>query len=200
MTSFLHKTALTNMVRKEMRAQRQSEPSSKSGSSGYASISFLIIGVLIGFSIKKDTIEGELTARNCFNRAENSHITRTLMGLEEVLSIQSLSETQYSCNAQKAFEELTSLHKRARDLESRRNRGEANRSRQGTISRKAAAAEAAENAFRKCTAAMMPELLKLWDDKFRNGELHSQSWNEASEAKIDGITFALLEETADALD
>ena len=188
-----------------MRAQRQSELSSKSGSTGYVSVSFLIIGIVIGFSIKKNIAEGELTARNCFNcelcgTEENSHITRRLVGLEEVLSIQSLSKNQYSCNAQKAFEELTSLHKRARDLESRRNRGEANRSRQGTISRKAAEAGAAENAFRKCTASMMPELLKLWDDKLRKGELNFQSWSEESEAKSDGITFELLEETADALD
>ena len=183
-----------------MRAQRQSELSSKSGSSGYASVFALIIGVVVGFSIKKYIAEEELTTRNCFDRKENSHLTRRLMGLEEVLSIQSLSENQYSCNAQRAFEELTSLHKRARDLGSRRNRGEANRSRQATISRKAAAAEAAENAFRKCTASMMPELLKLWDDKFRKGKLNFRSWSEESEAKIDGITFALLEETADTLD
>ena len=183
-----------------MSAQRQSEFSSKSSSSGYASIFFLIIGVLIGFSVKKHSLEEELNSRNCFNSEENSHITRALMGQEEVLRIQSLSETPYSCNAQKVFEELTSLHKQARDLESRRNRGEANLSRQGTISRKAAAARAAENAFRKCTGAMMPELLQLWDDKSRKGEMNYQSWNDKKEAKIDGITFALLEETADTLD
>ena len=112
----------------------------------------------------------------------------------------SLSEHQNSCNALKAFEELTHLHKKAKALEEHHRRGEANSVRRATIARKANAAMAAEKAFRACAGTMMPELLRLWDRKLKSGELNFREWDDAKEKSISGITFATLEETADVLD
>ncbi|CAL6335073.1 unnamed protein product [Bathycoccus prasinos] len=87
------------------------------------------------------------------------------------IALQALAEHQFSCNAVKAFEELTLLHRRRKELEDRNRKGEANLARKATVARKFTAASAAEGAFRKCTNTMMPELLSLWDAKLERGEL-----------------------------
>lgn len=110
------------------------------------------------------------------------------------------SELQYSCNAQGALEKLTNLHDHSVRLSGRKQRGEANRVRQATISRKAVAAGSAEQAFRECVGIMMPETLKFWDESKSKGQLDSLSWSDASEKKISGITMEVLENTADSLE
>lgn len=128
-------------------------------------------------------------------------ISRSLMSsVDKGSELLSLSEHQNSCNTLKTFEELTHLHKKAKDLKEHNRRGEANSVRRATIARKANAAFAAENAFRTCVGTMMPELLSLWDSKLKNGELNFREWSDATEKHITGITLATLEETADVLD
>ena len=172
----------------------------KCGRSACTSFFTLIMGVVLGYGIRQQYISEGSIARDCLHGQRIFAGERRLKGLDNNMKLLSLSEYQYSCNAQKAFEELNSLHIKTQELEKRKRRGEANRSRQAIITRKAAAASAAENAFRKCTESMMPELLKLWEDKLKRGEVNSGVWNDEVEDKIDGITFALLEETADTLD
>lgn len=111
--------------------------------------------------------------------------------------LQELSAPGFSCNSAQAYEELTNLHKRAHSLTEHKKNGEANRARIATIERKAVAAQAAENAFRKCVNSMMPEVLQLWDDQFKHGQINFKAWDDSSEKAIDGITLQVLEETAD---
>jgi len=111
-----------------------------------------------------------------------------------------LSKNQFACNSFEAFEELTRLHMRAENLHEHEKRGEANRDRLATVRRKASAASSAESAFRKCVSSMMPELLNLWDEKFKLGQIDFKAWNDAKEKAVDGISLQTLEETAKSMD
>jgi len=104
----------------------------------------------------------------------------------------------FACNTQRAFETLTRLHMKRIKLDEHRVRGDANLAREGTISRKATAADAAENAFRDCMNVMMPELLNDWDEKSRTKQLNiRKQWDEQKEEKnTEGITFKEFELTA----
>ena len=163
----------------------------------------LIFGIALGYRLTGhcvgcgQSISWENNLESTYKKRESS--TRHLTGLnEDTMNLLSLTE-KYSCNTLKAFEELTLLHERAKDLEEHRRRGEANLARKGTVERKATAALAAENSFRKCVGTMMPELLTEWENKVRKGDLSSRGWNDAKEERIGGITFSTLEETADSL-
>ena len=111
-----------------------------------------------------------------------------------------LSSKEFACNTRLAFNHLSKLHARRIDLAEHRKRGDANLARIGTINRKSTAAEAAEGAFRGCLSMMMPELLELWDDKNRKGEITARQWDNEKEKKINGITFEVLEQTASKLE
>ncbi|CAL6334870.1 unnamed protein product [Bathycoccus prasinos] len=104
----------------------------------------------------------------------------------------------YSCNAARGYEELSRLHQRSIALTRRRDKGEANRDRTATIARKQSNAMAAENAFRGCLNGLMPELLTKWDEDLKSGRLKRNSWDDRSEKDIGGITYAVLEDTADS--
>jgi len=165
----------------------------------------LVLGVALGYSFRRRLLGCEGSASWEVN-IETEHkkgqkgYTRHLTGLrEDKTNLLSLSEHQYACNPLNAFEELTLLHKKAKNLVDHRRRGEANLARQGTVERKATAAIAAENVFRKCVGVMMPELLTEWEDKLKRGDLTARGWNDLKEKRIDGITFSTLEETADSL-
>ena len=110
-----------------------------------------------------------------------------------------LSKNPFSCNSMQAFEELTRLHVRAQKLREREKKGEANRARIATVHRKVTTAVAAENGFRNCVNDMMPEVLKLWDDKLKLGRI-KYGWDNDKEKAIDGITYQTLEKLADAMD
>lgn len=127
-------------------------------------------------------------------------VTRHLLNsIGEIENINKFSEHEYSCNSAGAFEELTSLHKKARNLVEHNKNGDANKYREATIARKATAAAAAELAFRECVGTMMPDLLHSWDESLKKGKLNFHAWNDVSEEAVGGITFKLLEETADSI-
>ena len=112
-----------------------------------------------------------------------------------------LSGARFACNSRLAFDHLSKLHARRIDLDEHRKRGDANLARIGTINRKATAADAAEDAFRNCLSMMMPELLELWDDKNRKGEINIiRQWDNNKEKEIDGITFDVMQQTASQLE
>jgi len=109
--------------------------------------------------------------------------------------------TAFACNTQRAFETLTRLHMKRIELDEHRVRGDANLAREGTIARKATAADAAENAFRDCMNVMMPELLNDWDEKSRKKEINiKRRWDEKKEEEIGGISFKDFEQTAAEMD
>lgn len=111
-----------------------------------------------------------------------------------------LSKNQFACNSLEAFEELTRLHRKAENLREHEKRGEANRDRLATVRRKAIVASSTESAFRKCLSSMMPDLLNLWDEKFKLGQIDFRAWNDAKERAMDGISLQTLEETAKSMD
>ena len=154
-------------------------------------IVFFPLGVIFGFVYNSDlsSVPGIMfvPVRRHLNSIDN-------------FSLLELSENQYACNAQRAFEELTALHIRAQKLSQHDTAGDANLSRIRTISRKAGQAQAAEHSFRQCMSSMMPELLLEWDKQAKN-EIKKE-WNEKSEQALgeDGITFNTLEASADLLE
>ena len=160
-----------------------------------------IIGISIGLYVKNQFIRmgmdvGKTDASSLKHTAPFDVELRPNIFESE---ISTLSEHQYSCNTLSAYEELTNLHSRAKELESKRKRGEANRARQATIERKANAASSAERAFRSCIATMVPELLSIWETKLKEGKLDLHSWNEVDEKSQAGITLLDLEGAADDL-
>lgn len=164
----------------------------------------LVFGFLLGYcthtkKMSEEILEAEKIPFGLSRR--NSVSTRHLASMQnDGIALQALAEHQFSCNAVKAFEELTLLHRKRKELEDRNRKGEANLARKATVARKFTAASAAEGAFRKCTNSMMPELLSLWDAKLERGELDIHGWNDSKENQIGGITFATLEATADLPD
>jgi len=151
------------------------------------------LGVIFGFLYNSDlcSIPGNMFVP----------VRRHLNSIDD-FSLLELSENQYSCNAQRAFEELTALHIRAQKLSQHDSAGDANLSRIRTISRKAGQAQAAEHSFRQCISSMMPELLLEWDKQAKNGIHNKRNWNEKSEQALgeDGISFETLEASADLLE
>ena len=111
----------------------------------------------------------------------------------------SYSTQEYACNARSAYDYLSKLHITRVKLNDHRERGEANRARMGTITRKANAAEASENSFRSCLKIMMPQLLQEWDEKNKGRVVKLAEWDETKEEKFNGISFHELEELADEM-
>ena len=180
----------------------------KRGSSSIYIMVFFV-GVVLGTFTNHGCKES--TAPQYYNRVDNNnnnnnnffYPARRLTSVEETkesLRLVKLSEQQFSCNAQRAFEELTQLHLRAKRLAEHNTGGDANRARIGTIARKYGAARSAETAFRSCVSDMMPDLLRVWDSQLEKGLISARSWKESDEILIDGITFKTLEETADYLE
>lgn len=165
---------------------------------------FFAAGVLVGWWCKND----ERIAPNLKYPTEGASqgFVDTSWTLKEVETLDAtvqaleLSKNQFACNSLKAFEELTRLHRRAENLREHEKRGEANRDRYATIRRKATAASSAESAFRKCVSSFMPELLNLWDEKFKLGQIDFRAWNDAKEKDVDGISLQTLEKTAEYMD
>jgi len=172
--------------------------------STFASPTYIYIAAILGFAT------GFLvnTTSNCYslgvnleaevpehvNHLKTEDLLQQSFGIEDVFKH---SEEAFSCNSRLAFEELTRLHMRSLQLQSRRRQGEANRARTASIIEKAGQATAAEKSFRKCVSDMMPELLADWDKKLEMNQL-KQPWNED---KIpNSITFEELEKTATLLD
>jgi len=118
-----------------------------------------------------------------------------------VSDLSNFGTAPFACNTQRAFETLTRLHTKRIKLDEHRLGGDANLAREGTIARKATAADAAENAFRDCMNVMMPELLNDWDEKSRKKEINiKRRWDEKKEEEIGGISFKDFEQTAAEMD
>ena len=115
-----------------------------------------------------------------------------------IQNLEEISSKPFSCDARGAFDELTSLYKHRIDLQARHKRGEANRARTATITRKTQQAEAAEGAFRICVQKMVPELLGIWDDMLKKNQLDLRNSNKFYDK--DGITMEVLKKTADMLE
>lgn len=169
------------------------------------SVSVLIGGIFLGHLLSRQHFSTScnvpvIPEPKSFSATDVEHYqldSLNTLNIENSMKLESFSEHQYACNTRGAYEELTNLHKRSKDLDEHKKRGEANRSRQATIVRKADAARAAEHAFRECVSTMMPELLNFWDESLKKGDLNFHTW---SEEKNNGITLALLEDTADTID
>jgi len=175
--------------------------SSKNFSSGiFIYFSALFVGAFAGYFLSQhgSTSISDSHTELCVPQMGFQHVSRSAEDTN--LQIQSLSSRQFSCNSQAAYEKLTKLHQAAKSLESRHKKGEANRARTATIGRKFESARAAETAFRSCVGTMMPEVLSSWDNKLKLGKLDFQGWDDEKEKENDGITFEVLEKTADSLD
>lgn len=172
------------------------------------SFSILVAGIFLGYLLSKQLVSTtcnmtELSDQESFSKSDtqNHYIDNLDMHNTEKESIlDTFSSHRMLCNARGAYEELTKLYRRSKDLNEHKKRGEANLSRQATISRKANGARAAEHAFRECVHTMMPNLLNLWDESLKKGEINFRGWNDAREEKNDGVTLALLEDTADLIE
>lgn len=164
------------------------------------------ISLFLGLTIRK-IVEDECTCdgnvKSLSTKQNILSATRRLRTLEESAGNDSffkLSENQFSCNAQKAFEKLTLLHFRANNLAEHNKRGDANKARTETVLRKFGQASSAEASFRICLSSIMPELLSKWDNELAHGKINVKAWSEDNEINIEGITFETLERTADALE
>jgi len=161
----------------------------------------LVGGALIIFTFGLylgEKLASESCRKNSYSVLAPSVNQGRLPEIEEPLVLDkvfSFSEKEFACNAQLAFEELSRLHAKRLNLDAHSKRGDANRDRTATITRKAVAADAAENAFRGCLNRMMPELLKFWDEKNSKGQL-KRHWDEEKERNIVGITFEVMEQSA----
>jgi len=157
---------------------------------------FVLLGFILGYWFHDERNCSSLTIEMPPETISSANLMSEISDTNTQL--QDLSANQFSCNSAQAFEELTNLHKLAHSLAEHRKKGEANNARRATIERKATSAQAAENAFRKCVNSMMPEVLQLWDDKFKHGQIRFNAWDESKERANDGITLQVLEETADS--
>jgi len=111
-----------------------------------------------------------------------------------------LAPQAFSCNTQRVLDELTRLHGISKMLVARNERGEANRARTANLARKTGQAQAAEASFRSCVRDMMPELLESWERDLNSNKLKPHNWDEIQEQQVDGITFEVLQSTAEELD
>ena len=169
---------------------------------------FLVVGFCAGYSFSHVWKEPTRELKSCLSsepmylQKENHDGTSSkewAVGNDQ--SLESLSARQYSCNSLAAFEKLTHLHHQTIYLEDRQKRGESNRARTATIIRKAGQARAAESAYRDCVSSMMPELLDLWDEKAKHGQVNTGGWSEKNEKEVtNGITMKELNSMADMLD
>ena len=131
---------------------------------------------------------------------KDSPVDKDVGLVEKATDLSSMSSQSFACNTRRAFDELTRLHRRSSELESRQRRGEANRARTATIVRKTGQARAAEASFRSCVKDMMPELLERWESDLKSNKLNFRKWDEFSEQLVDGVTLEDLQKTAGDLD
>lgn len=156
---------------------------------------FLLLGFIFGCWFNHERHSAAFIVKTPPETISNVSLKRKISDTNTRL--QKFSANKFSCNSVQAYEELTNLHKIAHSLTEHKRKGEANNARRATIARKAASAQSAEQAFRKCVNSMMPEVLQLWDDKFKRGQIDFNSWDDSKERANDGITLQVLEETAD---
>ena len=123
----------------------------------------------------------------------------SVFGLDDEILL--MSEKSFACNAQKAMEDLTGLHHGTQRMEDAHKGNARDRDRYASFGIKLLKAQEEEKAFRFCVGTMMPDLLKVWDKKAKEGKL--PTWIEADESKkgkgvtvTGGITNAVLMQTA----
>ena len=115
-----------------------------------------------------------------------------------------MSEKAFACNAQKAMEDLTSLHRASLSMKAKHEKAKGDRDRYAGFGVKRMKAEEEEKAFRFCMKTMMPDLLTYWDKKAQDGTL--PTWTEQDETAkrkdgaVFGITNDVLVKTAMELD
>jgi hypothetical protein len=161
------------------------------------SIAFsFILGLWVGKSL--ESCHQALSSSDKILNNRETLVDPELAPVSDKLS--QLSSLKFACNTRIAFEHLSELHTKRTGLEEHRQRGDANRARIATIERKAAAAAAAEGAFRSCLNGMMPELLAYWDEQSRKNQISKRQWGERDEASRGGITFDDLQRTAAELE
>lgn len=161
-------------------------------------------GIGLGSLFKGYTVEypSMKTCTNEIAKLEAESYIPSHQHLDRVQSNEFLdfSKSQFACNSQAAYEELTRLHFKRIQLETHNKRGDANRDRTSTILRKYQSASSAESSFRSCMNSMIPELLDKWDEDLKGGKVSLRKWSQSDEVKINGITLQTLEETANAID
>jgi len=93
-----------------------------------------------------------------------------------------LASKNYACNSEKAMEDLTAIYRKVADIEgnmaTRRNRGD--KDRQASLHQKLIRTTDDYKSFRFCVESMMPDLLKLWDQKKADGSL-KDLWSQADD-------------------
>lgn len=160
----------------------------------------LLLGIFFSHKTKTCTQlardDGLSSISQSFTQESTGSVQVSNSDLDELTA---MASDKFSCNPRSAFERLTRLHKNRVKMDEHRKRGDANRDRIATITRKAIAADAEENSFRNCVKLVLPELLDHWDLKAAKGQL-SVGWDEDSENKNAGITVAELEAAADELE
>ena len=126
----------------------------------------------------------------------------SVIGVDDELL--AMSKRAFSCNAQKAMEDLTTMYHNTEAMTSKHNGAKQDRDRYASFGIKLMKAQEEERAFRFCVKAMMPDLLEYWERKKKEGKL--PTWTEAQENKKDkygtkgGITNDVLIKTAMELD
>eukprot|EP00227_Mantoniella_beaufortii_P012109 CAMPEP_0197592190 /NCGR_PEP_ID=MMETSP1326-20131121/14903_1 /TAXON_ID=1155430 /ORGANISM="Genus nov. species nov., Strain RCC2288" /LENGTH=293 /DNA_ID=CAMNT_0043157861 /DNA_START=13 /DNA_END=894 /DNA_ORIENTATION=+ len=134
--------------------------------------------------------------------AQRVNIDTSVFGMDDEILL--MSEKAFACNAQKAMEDLTGLHQGTQKVEAQHNKNRQDRDRYASFGLKLMKAQEEEKAFRFCVQTMMPDLLRYWDQKAKEGKL--PTWSEANErggkgrSETGGITNAVLMQTAMELD
>jgi len=87
--------------------------------------------------------------------------------------VANLSQKSFACNTVKAFDGLTSYHEKVKRMEGAfiKNKNNQDRQRTETFQLKVLKAKEEEKSYRYCVQSMIPELLKLWDQKKQDGTL-----------------------------
>ena len=169
-------------------------------------LGFVSLGFIGGYYIKDSSQYSEQLYSSRFTDQEGANVldvsSRRRLGVESEMydKFDSLGSNSFSCNNRAAYDELTVLHARRVELEKHRAKGEANLDRIAVIHRKAGQAESAERAFRSCVGKMVPELLKMWDEDLGKNQLRIREKLMNRKYEQDGVSLAVLEETADMLD
>ena len=135
--------------------------------------------------------------------AERVAIDTSVFGVDDELL--QMSQKAFACNAQKAMEDLTTLHHSTEAMTASHNKNKQDRVRFASFGVKLMRAQEEEKAFRFCVKTMMPDLLEYWDRKAKEGKL--PTWTEANEKRkakgadvTPGITNDVLVQTAMELD
>ena len=169
-------------------------------------LGFASLGFIGGYYIKDSRQYSKQLYSSRFTGQEGTNVlgvsSRRRLGVEFEMydKFDSLASNSFSCNNRAAYDELTVLHARRVELEKHHARSEANRDRIAVIQRKAGQAESAERAFRSCVGKMVPELLKMWDEDLGKNQLRIREKLMNRKNEQDGVSLAVLEETADMLD